>query len=159
MFTGDKLCTQWVFLADETIAGHADLDAQPGHPQLQLPEQQQPALQPHVLAVRLTGSREAVDFLDPSTSPPNADAGVLRQVNSHTSRHPQHLFVSMSNLILEHRDDANKVWAAGGFDTCSITLHTRARAQAVAPELVNWVGGAGNILCSLKQRIQHLVCG
>lgn len=148
---------QWVFLADESCsggqqqqqqggaAGRADgaasTDSRGGGGGEDAAQQQQQ--QPYMLAVRLVGHAEAVDFFDQDRS--------LGSV------------VSLRNLVLENHDATNSLWAAVGSDTVEVrTLAAagqggRRLGQGQGEALLGWARANGQLVDQLQARVRRLV--
>jgi hypothetical protein len=133
--------SQWVFLADETVAGGGAAGG--GGEQGQAAAAGQQQQQPFLLAVRLQGQPECVDFLEPG----RALGSVL----------------SLRNLVLERRDEANRLWAAVAGDTAALATVAAAgrqgagRRQVAQEGLLGWARVSGALVQQLQLRIQGLV--
>jgi hypothetical protein len=121
--------SQWVFLADGSVAGGGEAGGQAGQ-------------QPYLLAVRLQGQAECVDFLEPS----RALGSVL----------------SLRNLVLENRDEPNRLWAAVAGDTAAVATVAApgggaGRRQAPQEGLLGWARANAALVQQLQRRILELV--
>jgi hypothetical protein len=177
---------QWVFLADESAAAAAmagagatvdgegeEAAAAGGAGEAENAAQAESlASRAVLLAVRITGSPESVDFLVPSSSSSAAAVGGADggQPLPPPSPPQQPLSaVAFRNLVLERQDHSNGLWVARAPDTASHALQplvappasaasTAAGEAGRAAALARWAAARPALVAALRRRVAAL-CG